>query len=560
MALVTPEAIREIEAVVSERMGRPGVPGVAVGICDAGRIRWSRGFGVTGDGSGRAVSAGTMFSVQSVSKMYTAAAVLRAVREGVVGLDEPLTTYLPAFTVRSFSEEHPERKMTLRHLLSHTAGFTHEAPVGSNYVVGRASLGEHCRSVSGTWLRFAVGEHYEYSNLGIDLAGYVLQSVYRMPFPRVVGRGLLRPLGLWRSSFSQVEIARERDRAVGHSRAFAAGGRRLPLWCPIVPSGGLYTSVDDLLRFIQWHLRRGEGLIDPGLMDEMYRVPGALPGQSYGYGLGVMSDVWTDGTRVRGHLGDNWGFAAQGVWSPEAGVGVAVLTNAGGFDHSLNVELPRLIFEILGIGGGGSAEPVAQACAGAPAGARTGTSAGASAGARTGTSAGARAGDVSALIGEYVSRDEPVITIAFSGRGVTVNGVADRVSCSPDGVGVRVDTGGRIDTYRAVRAADGAVAYLVNLRDGHVSYPNRPTSPADSREIGQRWLGPYEMRASGVPVKQAALTREDGDARLVIGSGEGAVAYGLVRRAPGLFQTSTGEVLDLRGDAPVYANIRLHRT
>ena len=72
--------------------------------------------------------------------------------------------------------------MTLRHLLSHTAGFTHEAPVGNNLVVGRASFAAHCRSISDTWLRFPVGHHYEYSNLGIDLAAFVIERVSGLPF------------------------------------------------------------------------------------------------------------------------------------------------------------------------------------------------------------------------------------------------------------------------------------------------------------------------------------------------------------------------------------------
>ncbi len=100
---------------------------------------------------------GTVFSVQSISKNFTAAAVLLAVQEGLLDLDTPITTYLPDFTVHGIFEDHPERKITLRMLLSHTAGFTHETPIGNNFDLGSVSFEDHIKSISDTWLRFPVG-------------------------------------------------------------------------------------------------------------------------------------------------------------------------------------------------------------------------------------------------------------------------------------------------------------------------------------------------------------------------------------------------------------------
>ena len=88
--------------------------------------------------------------------------------------------------------------MTLRILLAHRAGFPHEAPVGNNHDVANMSFAEHVASISETWLKFPVGQQYGYSNLGIDLAGHILEvlplpvEALSLPF-----LGSLQPLGLY---------------------------------------------------------------------------------------------------------------------------------------------------------------------------------------------------------------------------------------------------------------------------------------------------------------------------------------------------------------------------
>ena len=197
-------------------MAEQGIPGLAVALVDKDRTVWLAGFGRL-DGRGSApVNADTIFSVQSMSKLFTATAVMQAVAAGRLDLDEPITTYLPGFTVHSAFEEHPERKITLRMLLSHTAGFTHEAPIGNNNELDPGDFDAHVRSISQTWLRFPVGTGYAYSNLGIDLAGFVLERVEGKPFPEVVRESLLEPLGMERSTFDRAAIRASGNRAFGH--------------------------------------------------------------------------------------------------------------------------------------------------------------------------------------------------------------------------------------------------------------------------------------------------------------------------------------------------------
>lgn len=177
-------------------MAKETISGVAVCLVYEDKPTWIEGFGETDWKSGRPVTDRTIFSVQSTSKNFTATAIMLAVQRGLLDLDEPITTYLPDFSVHSRFEPAPEAKMTLRLLLSHRAGLTQEAPVGNNYDPEFSDFESHIRSISSTWLRYPVGERYRYSNLGVDLAGYILQTVTKAPFAEYLRAVLFDPLGM----------------------------------------------------------------------------------------------------------------------------------------------------------------------------------------------------------------------------------------------------------------------------------------------------------------------------------------------------------------------------
>ena len=154
------------------------------------------------------------------------------------------------------SRTHPERKITLRMLLSHTAGFTHEAPIGNNYELDPGDFDSHVASISDTWLRFPVGTGYAYSNLGIDLAGYILERVSGKPFADVLRDSLLEPLGMDHSTFDRATIRATADRAMGHMQYARAWLTDMPM----TAAGGLYSSAADMARFLSFQL--GRGVID----------------------------------------------------------------------------------------------------------------------------------------------------------------------------------------------------------------------------------------------------------------------------------------------------------
>ncbi len=329
------EVIASYQARIPELMEQEHIPGLALALVDGDGVVWQQGFGST-DSDGRTpVTVDTIFSVQSMSKVFTATAVMQAVQSGRLDLDVPIATYLPGFTVHSAFEAHPEQRITLRMLLSHTAGFTHEAPIGNNYEPEPGDFDAHVGSISETWLRFPVGTGYAYSNLGIDLAGYILEQVSNKPFPVVVRDSLLTPLGMDHSTLDRTRVHATADRAVGHSGDMVPP----PVDVPMTAAGGLWASAADLARFLRFQLGDGtvdgHAVLDARLIQEMRTVPAPDAGAPAGYALGVARTHWRAGQYLDlfNHGGGGYGFLSDLWWLPQLQLGIAVLTNSS--DHEL---------------------------------------------------------------------------------------------------------------------------------------------------------------------------------------------------------------------------------
>jgi CubicO group peptidase (beta-lactamase class C family) len=313
-------------------------------VVDGDNVLWAQGFGYTDNDGRTAITADTMFSVQSMSKLFTATGVMKAVQDGRLDLDAPITRYLPDFTVHSAFEEHPEQKITLRMLLSHTAGFSHEAPLGNNYDAEPAEYDAHVRTFSDSWLRFPVGTGVAYSNMGIDLAGYILQKVLGKPFPVVMDESVLAPLGMTHSTFDRARILAASDRAIGHTEITNYAH---PLE-PMMAAGGLYASANDLARFLSFEVGNGtshnQTLLESRTIEEQRTVPAPNAGVPMGYALGVERTRW----RANGnqdlyyHGGGGFGFLSNLWWAPKLGLGVALLTNSSTHNFQLDLVISLL--------------------------------------------------------------------------------------------------------------------------------------------------------------------------------------------------------------------------
>ena len=224
-------------ASITERMAFWKVPGVSVAVIDRGVIDWARGYGVAEAGSGRAVTPDTLFQAASISKPVAAMAALRVVQEGKLALDDDVNLHLSSWKVPA-SDFTREQKVTLRRLLSHTAGLTVHGFRG--YASGEAVPtllqvldGESPANSGPIRVDILPGSANRYSGGGFTVAQQLLIDVTQQPFDRLVGALVLEPLGISRSGY-----AAPSPDGVGANVASAHDERRQGVRRSLVPLPG----------------------------------------------------------------------------------------------------------------------------------------------------------------------------------------------------------------------------------------------------------------------------------------------------------------------------------
>jgi len=334
----------EADAMAAEYQAKGGQPGLVYGIVRDGELVHAGGLGQRRLG-GPAPDAGTVFRIASMSKSFTAAAILLLRDQGKLALDEPASRYLTQ--LRDW-----EYQPSIRQLLTMTAGLPTDDPWGDRQQ--GLPLAEFDAFLAGqvSFAR-APGTSFEYSNLGYAILGRVIASASGLAFPDFIQDRLMRPLGMSSSGYEAAEVCPAADLATGYRRA-PAGWEELPVmpYGAFAPMGGVFTSVSDLARWVAGladesagHPLSGASRLEmqqpatPTLWDRPAVFPGDGHLTAYGFGLAVSEDPVLG--RVIGHGGGYPGFGSYMRWHP------ATRTGAIAFGNSTYARMQQLTARLL---------------------------------------------------------------------------------------------------------------------------------------------------------------------------------------------------------------------
>jgi CubicO group peptidase (beta-lactamase class C family) len=542
---LNPEEIRKLvqesEVSVEAALSREiRLPGLAVALVGPDGPLWVRAYGYRNAQRVAKADTGTMYGILSMSKTVTVTGLMMAVEEGLLDLDVPITTYLPGFAVHSRFDSDPVPRMTIRHLLSMTSGLTHDAPVGNNADPACPSYDAHIRSISDTWLRFRTGERAEYSNLGVELAAHILEVVTHRPFTEYIQKKVFDPVGMNRSTYDGDRIKNESNRAIGYNKIVEC----VPVENPMLAPGGVYASISDMARFLQFHMNNGsvhgKRLMQEKTLSQMRTIPFPMKDQVTGYGMGLWVGCYhLEGQDVRwlAHGGGGFGFRCQMKWLPDLGYGAVVLTNSQDHDNVNEGLVEEILENVVGmLTGKKDLGPAAWLNNHMP----------------------PRTVDSSYIPkdceGRYNGTNDDMVFLVKDGRFGYASGNTF-VSLTPL---TRYECRSKRYVYRFICDAAGLPVEVARPYDGTVwrlgSPGNEPKGPDKREWLG--YVGSYIRKRFGVGERFYNISLRNGWLHFQSDSQD----FRLSEHLPGLFFTPDGEAVDLRTSSCSFRNIRLYRT
>jgi CubicO group peptidase (beta-lactamase class C family) len=332
-----PARFAAIEGFVAGEMAAQRIPGLALAIVEGDRVAYMRGFG-NADGSGRAVTPQTPFIIGSLSKSFTALAVMQLVEAGKLELDAPVQRYLPWFSV---ADATASAQITVRHLLNQTSGLstkTGRTFQGSGDTSATA-LEDTVRRLSTAELAEPVGAKHQYSTVNYSVLGLIVQEVAGESYEQYVQTKILDPLRM-RTSYTSDAAAESNGLATGHNYWFGRPREAdLPYNRGLLPAGYLISSAEDMTHYLIAQLNggrfEGSSALSAAGVRELHRPAVATPEAGTSYGMGWFVGP-LNGIPAVHHQGETFNFHANLVLLPESRKGVVVLMNA---ENSLDLFL-----------------------------------------------------------------------------------------------------------------------------------------------------------------------------------------------------------------------------
>ncbi|MEA2385250.1 MAG: hypothetical protein QOH72_5221 [Solirubrobacteraceae bacterium] len=335
-------AFEAVLQAIGAAMTETATPGVALALRTGDDVR-TAGLGITSVENPLDVTPDTLFQIGSITKTFTATALMCLVERDALDLDAPVRTYLPELRL---ADESVAARVTTRHLLLHTAGWVgdHFADFGP----GDDALARMIDSLAALPQLTPLGEVWSYCNSGFCLAGRVVEVVAGRPYEVAMRQLVLDPLGLENTFFSTDDVMTRRF-AAGHLPGGDPDGaprvaRPWGLPRAQAPAGALSSTVGDLLRYARFHASGDDGVLRGASLAEMRSPQGRRDAADEEMGLAWFLSE-RDGRRVVSHTGATNGQAALLAFLLEEDTALAVLTN-----HQRGAGVGRAALDALGIG------------------------------------------------------------------------------------------------------------------------------------------------------------------------------------------------------------------
>ena len=331
------QALNLLQVWLDAQRAYQQIPGISAAVVHDQQLVWNGGFGYADLSRKTPATPSTIYSICSISKLFTSIGVMQLRDEGKLRIDDPVGRHIPWFKIKRSDPMGPE--ITIEGLLTHSSGLPRESdfPYWSGPEFNFPTREQIKERIDSQETLYPAETYFQYSNLGLTLAGELITSVSGQPYDAYVAKRILTPLGLKSTTSEIPEKERGGRMATGYS-ASRRDGTRVPvpffLVRGIAPAAGYASSAEDLARFASWQFRvlerkGGEEVLKSNTLREMQRVHWVDPDLETMWGLGF--SVWkNEGKVFVGHGGSCPGFRTQLLLKTDEKVATIFMANAQG--------------------------------------------------------------------------------------------------------------------------------------------------------------------------------------------------------------------------------------
>ncbi len=322
-------SLRLLSSWIEGQIEARSLASISIGIVYDQELIWARGFGYADLKKKSPATPNTIYRIASITKTFTATAIMQLRDDGKLHLDDLIVKYLPWFKIKNRYPDAP--LITIRHILTHTSGLPRKSPFPYRTFPTRKQMME---SLANQETIYPSETKWKYSNLAFSLAGEIIAAVSGESYEDYVTKHILSPLGMTSTSVTLSKSDQKRL-ATPYGRLKKDGTRDIEPALDIkanTPAGAIYSSVEDLAKYTAFHLSDGNvgGIVvlKASTLKEMHRVHWLHPSWQSGWGLGFQIRYREEGDLV-GHGGRLPGFVSMINMSPKEKIAVIVLANAG---------------------------------------------------------------------------------------------------------------------------------------------------------------------------------------------------------------------------------------
>ncbi|MGI9262630.1 MAG: serine hydrolase domain-containing protein [Woeseiaceae bacterium] len=303
---------KPVDQLFAEYAGE-GMPGASVMVIRNGKPILTKSYGMANVEAGTRIKPDTNFRLASITKQFTATAILMLVERGSLELDDSIRTHFPEFP--EFAD-----KITIRHILQHTSGIQDYEPLYGDQFPNQVNDRGVVQIISTTdSANFQPGSAYSYSNSGYAILAVLVEKISGMSFPEFLQQNIFAPLGMSGTVAFVDGVTTVADRAFGY-RITDSGVAYADqsAWSAVLGDGGVYSSVTDLIKWDQ-------ALYAGGLLSAELRDASLTPGRE-DYGFGFRIDEYKSYKRIH-HSGSTSGFRNHMQQFPDERLTIIILTN-----------------------------------------------------------------------------------------------------------------------------------------------------------------------------------------------------------------------------------------